>query len=214
MQIAGFKIGVIELFAAIAITLLAFFASGHAKEFGQYSYIGVFLITLISSATILFPAPGWAVVIGLSTTLDPVLLGIAAGLGSGIGEITGYLLGAGSRNLVLATPDKKEKSDKHNTAPNTGKKGMSDRQNASNQTEKMEKPDKHRDQIIGFVQKYADLGIFALAFIPNPLFDIAGFAAGAINMPWYRFLIATTCGKILRYIVFLAVLGTFSHWLF
>ncbi len=44
--------------------------------------------------------------------------------------------------------------------------------------------------------------IFVLSFLPNPLFDVAGLAAGAAKVPWTRFLLFCGTGRILRFIVF------------
>lgn len=56
---------------------------------------------LLSSATVILPAPGLAVVAALGTTVsNPLLLGITAGLGAGLGEITGYLAGYGGRKII------------------------------------------------------------------------------------------------------------------
>lgn len=68
--------------------------------FGSWGYVGAFFISLIASATIILPAPGIAVVIAMGTALDPVLLGIVAGLGSAVGELSGYLAGASGRALI------------------------------------------------------------------------------------------------------------------
>jgi membrane protein YqaA with SNARE-associated domain len=43
------------------------------------------------------------------------------------------------------------------------------------------------------------LFLFALAAIPNPLFDIAGLAAGTIKIPVQRFLLPVFIGKALKY---------------
>ncbi|HLF77372.1 MAG TPA: VTT domain-containing protein [Dehalococcoidia bacterium] len=51
--------------------------------------------------------------------------------------------------------------------------------------------------------------IFLLCTFPNPLFDVAGAAAGASRMPAHRFFIATLGGKIVKDL-FLAYGGTFS----
>jgi membrane protein YqaA with SNARE-associated domain len=51
--------------------------------------------------------------------------------------------------------------------------------------------------------------IFVLAFIPNPLFDIAGIIAGGLKIPWWRYLTACVTGRILRYVL-LAMLGAFT----
>jgi membrane protein YqaA with SNARE-associated domain len=71
-------------------------------SFGHWGYLGAFLISLVASATIILPAPGIAVVIAMGTALDPVLLGIVAGLGSAVGELSGYVAGASGRALVPA----------------------------------------------------------------------------------------------------------------
>ncbi len=69
-------------------------------RFGNWGYLGAFLISMVASATIILPAPGIAIVIAMGTALDPVLLGIVSGIGSAIGELSGYLAGAGGRALV------------------------------------------------------------------------------------------------------------------
>jgi len=67
---------------------------------GHWGYVGAFLISLVASATIILPAPGIAVVIAMSTSFDPLLLAVVAGVGSAIGELSGYLAGASGRAFV------------------------------------------------------------------------------------------------------------------
>lgn len=52
------------------------------------------------------------------------------------------------------------------------------------------------------VERYGLWAILFLAIVPNPLFDIAGVAAGALGIKWWKFLIAVTIGKTIRAIVF------------
>jgi uncharacterized membrane protein YdjX (TVP38/TMEM64 family) len=55
--------------------------------------------------------------------------------------------------------------------------------------------------------------IVLLAFIPNPLFDLAGMASGALKIPIWKFLIACSVGKILKMLCF-AYAGYYSiNWL-
>lgn len=55
--------------------------------------------------------------------------------------------------------------------------------------------------------------ILLLAFIPNPLFDLAGMAAGALKLPLWKFLVACAIGKILKMMLF-AYAGYYSvSWL-
>ncbi len=72
------------------------------QRFGHWGYVGAFVISLIASATIILPAPGIVVIIAMSAALDPILLGIVAGVGSAIGELTGYAAGRGGRALIPA----------------------------------------------------------------------------------------------------------------
>ena len=72
------------------------------QRFGRWGYVGAFVISLIASATIILPAPGIVVIIAMSVALDPLLLGIVAGVGSAIGELTGYAAGRGGRALIPA----------------------------------------------------------------------------------------------------------------
>lgn len=92
--------GILQIIAAILIAAAVLRFSDEIAALSGLGYAGAFLIAALSSATILFPAPGWAAVIALSATLDPVLLGIVAGTGSAIGELTGFLAGEGVRDLM------------------------------------------------------------------------------------------------------------------
>ncbi|MCX6815217.1 MAG: VTT domain-containing protein [Candidatus Aenigmarchaeota archaeon] len=75
--------------------------SAWALAFAQaYGYFGVFVINIIASATIFFPVPAFALTFALGAVLNPWILGISAGLGSAIGELTGYILGYGGQEAL------------------------------------------------------------------------------------------------------------------
>ena len=65
-----------------------------------FGYFGVFLAELASSSSIFMPMPGFAATMVAATVLNPFMVGIFAGLGAAIGELTGYLLGLGGRKIV------------------------------------------------------------------------------------------------------------------
>lgn len=68
----------------------------------QYGYFGIFLISLIGAMSIFFPIPYTVVIFTLGgvSSLDPILIALVAGLGSAIGEFSGYLLGLGGRKAI------------------------------------------------------------------------------------------------------------------
>ncbi len=66
----------------------------------QYSYLGIFLISLIGSMSIFFPIPYTVVIFTIAPFFDPILIALASGAGSAIGEFSGYLLGLGGRKIL------------------------------------------------------------------------------------------------------------------
>src|SRR4051794_40085908 len=84
----------------ILITVASFWLALNpqwVRGFGNWGYVGAFFISLVASATILLPAPGIAVIMAMGTALDPVMLGIVAGIGSAFGELRGHLARASGR---------------------------------------------------------------------------------------------------------------------
>ena len=67
----------------------------------QYGYIALFFSSVISASTIIIPMPLYVLIFfSAGLGLDPFLVGVVSGVGSGIGEITGYLVGLGGSRLV------------------------------------------------------------------------------------------------------------------
>ena len=66
----------------------------------QYGYFGIFLISLLGASSIIFPIPYTVIIFTLGGTFEPLWIAVAAGLGSAIGEFSGYLLGFGGRKAI------------------------------------------------------------------------------------------------------------------
>ncbi len=66
----------------------------------DYAYLGVFVVSLASSATVLIPVPGIVVFVPLLMTLNPVLVGVVGAAGSIIGETTAYAAGRSGSDLA------------------------------------------------------------------------------------------------------------------
>ncbi len=65
-----------------------------------YGYPGVFVVSLLGNATIIFPAPSLALVFAMGSILNPLWVGIAAGAGEALGELTGFMAGYGGQVVV------------------------------------------------------------------------------------------------------------------
>ncbi|MCX8201110.1 MAG: VTT domain-containing protein [Candidatus Caldarchaeum sp.] len=58
-----------------------------------YGPVGVFAVSLLGSLLPFVPVPYLFVVVLLSDTVDPVILGLASGIGGSLGKITSYVIG-------------------------------------------------------------------------------------------------------------------------
>ena len=92
---------VLALFAVVGITLFFYSMRDRVEEFQEWGYPGVFLIALLANATVLLPAPGVAVIYAMGALFsNPFGVGLAAGLGGTIGELSGYLAGFSGQAIV------------------------------------------------------------------------------------------------------------------
>ncbi len=93
-------IPLLTVLLVIAITVGIFLYREKIAELEGYGYLGAFLVSLVSNATIVLPVPGIIIVLALGATFAPVLVGLAAGIGAGMGEMTAYMVGISGRGLV------------------------------------------------------------------------------------------------------------------
>ena len=74
----------------------------------QFGYFGVFLVSIIGTASIIIPVPYTLLIFWLGFWgYDPLLLTIAGGAGSAIGEFSGYMLGYYGRRLLSSERQRK-----------------------------------------------------------------------------------------------------------
>lgn len=135
----------------------------------------LFGLAALSSATLVLPAPGLALTAIAGAAGDPIVVGIVAGLGQAVGELTGYAAGWSGRSLLP-----------HNATTN---------------------------RLSDLLQRRGLIVIFVLALVPNPLFDLAGIAAGALRMPVLGYLGAAAGGKIIKNIVIAGGASTIGDFL-
>ncbi len=167
-------------FAALIFVLLASSAllslRDQIRALAGWGYPGIFLTSLLSSATVLIPAPGLAIVYTMGHILNPLGVGLVAGTGAALGEISGYLAGISGRAVI-------------------------------------ERMDIYR-RVRPYIRRYGGFAIFALGVIPNPTFDVAGIAAGALKMPFRTFLLAVWLAQLIKMTLF-ALAGAYSlNWFF
>lgn len=150
----------LALLAVVGLTVLLFSMRDRAAELARYGYPGIFLLSLVSNATLVLPMPGVAITFAAGAVFNPLAVGLAAGAGATLGEMTGYIAGFSGQEVLERTP--------------------------------------LYQRLEGFTGRYGRWTIFLLALVPNPAFDLAGAAAGALRMPLGEFLLAAFLGKLLK----------------
>jgi len=168
-------IRIVVLIGVIAITIIIFSLRDQAEKLQAYGYPGIFVLSILSNATLILPAPGIALTFAFGAVFNPIGVALAAGAGSAIGELTGYLAGFSGQGVVKQTAI--------------------------------------YDRLEKWTEKYGGWTIIVLALIPNPLFDIAGAAAGALKMPVLEFLLWAFVGKTLKMLLFAYAGASSMDWL-
>ncbi|GMR09896.1 MAG: hypothetical protein BMS9Abin28_0717 [Anaerolineae bacterium] len=150
----------LALMAVIAITVAGYLLRDEIKNFEALGYPGIFLISLMTNATVVLPAPGFIITMIAGSIFNPILVAVAAAAGAALGELTGYLAGYSGRGVFERAPS--------------------------------------YDRLEELMKEYGGWVILVLAATPNPIFDIAGAAAGALRMPVAAFLIWAFAGKMIK----------------
>jgi membrane protein YqaA with SNARE-associated domain len=91
---------VLTILLVVAISVVLYLVRDEIVRFQQYAYLGVFIISMLTNATVIVPVPGVVVFIPLLATLNPVLVGIVGAAGGSIGEVTGYMAGYSGGKLT------------------------------------------------------------------------------------------------------------------
>ena len=94
---------VLALVVVIAISVYFFSIRDQAEELARYGYPGIFLLSILSNATVLLPAPGVLFVFAMGAVFNPFGVALAAGAGAALGELSGYLAGFSGQAVVERT---------------------------------------------------------------------------------------------------------------
>jgi uncharacterized membrane protein YdjX (TVP38/TMEM64 family) len=95
---------VFGLLFAIAISVLVFVFRDKFESLQSYGYLGLFTLSILGNATIVLPVPIILTAFIGGAVFNPLIVGVVISLGATIGELTGYLAGAGGGEIVEKNP--------------------------------------------------------------------------------------------------------------
>ncbi len=85
--------GVLLIAGIVVVFVVVYFLSKALGDAWLYGYLGVFIISLMASATLIIYVPAFPVVFVMGAVLNPFLVALMVGLAEPIGELTGYMAG-------------------------------------------------------------------------------------------------------------------------
>jgi membrane protein YqaA with SNARE-associated domain len=184
-------ISLIITIGTIVATILMLNLGDIFSQLQPYSYLGLFLVALITGSPLLVPTFCWLLVVTLGSILNPALVGLISGLGVAIGSMLVYWSGPGGYQLLaIFKVNNFVRRAYFKTADGFLKKTII-------------------VKVIHFVNRHAATSIFFMNVLPNPFQFPALLTLGARRVSFWKVFLACWSGRTVFY-MFLAYLGYFS----
>ncbi len=179
------------LFIVLPIVALIYFRE-EIKEAQGYGYIGVFIVGLLCGITII-PAPTQILVFTFGHVLNPIWVGLTAGLGGAMGGITVYLTGAGVQTILSKLRNNEQAFQR--------RLGLGNDMTKPSQSHFWSKGKAFYNRLANWVGgKGGSWALFITsAMIISPFYP-AGLAAGSLRMGLLRFFLISWAGKTVRFL--------------
>jgi membrane protein YqaA with SNARE-associated domain len=91
---------ILSLIFVLTVSIILFINRDLLKSVQVYGYPGLFVVSFLANATLILPVPGILLTSILGTVLNPFWVGVTAGSGAALGEITGYLAGYSGQAVI------------------------------------------------------------------------------------------------------------------
>jgi uncharacterized membrane protein YdjX (TVP38/TMEM64 family) len=102
-KLSGWKLTVVRILALLAVVALTAFLvlkRDQIQKLEALGYPGIFLISLLSNATLILPVPGVLFTSAMGAVFNPTWVALAAGTGATLGELTGYIAGFSGQGVI------------------------------------------------------------------------------------------------------------------
>lgn len=180
------------LFTVLPMAAMVYFREEIQQAYG-YGYIGVFLVGVLCGVTII-PAPTQLLVFTFGHILDPLKVGLVAGLGSAIGGITVYLTGAGVQTIWSKLRNNEQAFQR--------RLGLDNDMTELVQSQFWSKGKAFYNRLANWVGgKGGSWVLFLTSAVVFSPFYPAGLAAGSLRMGLLKFFLISWAGKTVRYLI-------------
>jgi membrane protein YqaA with SNARE-associated domain len=185
----------ITFIGTMVASVLMLTRGDYINHLKAYSYLGLFVIALITGSPLPIPTFCVLLVFTMGSVYNPILVGLTAGLGVAIGHMMVYWSGFGGYQLltILNVPD------------------WVNRQYSKTKNKFIKKP--KTEKFLNFVNRHAIFSMFLMSVIPNPFQLPSLLILGAKRASFWKVFAACWVGRTILY-VFLAYMGYFGlhYW--
>lgn len=91
---------ILALVFVIGLSVVLFLYRGQVQKLRVFGFPGIFLVSLLSNASLIFPVPGVLFTSAMGMVFQPFWVAVAAGSGAAIGELSGYIAGFGGQGVI------------------------------------------------------------------------------------------------------------------
>jgi len=177
------------LLTALLLVVMVYFWEEIQQAKG-YGYAGGFLVSVLGGVAII-PAPSLAVTFALGHALNPLYVGLVAGLGEALGGITVYLTGAGVGTIWSRLRAKEQAFER--------RLGLDDNVTVPTQSHFWTRGEAFYNRLVKWIgRKGASWVVFIVAAVPLSPFYFAGLAAGSLRMGLLRFFVISWAGRTIK----------------
>jgi len=157
----------------------------------NYGYLGAFFFGFLAGSSLPLPLPYLVVTFTLGGVLNPALVGVASGLGAGIGGTLVFLFGRGGSKLL----------------PKFGLLSLNPDQ----------PPSPKVARLLNWAERRGSIVVFIMSAMLNPAFAPMAITMGALRFRLAKFFLWCSAGNIVKslFIAFCGYfgLGTLLRWL-
>ena len=184
--------GMSFLLTALLVVTAVYFRE-EIQDAAAYGYTGAFFVGILCGMTII-PVPTLLLIFTLGHVLNPVYVGLVAGLGGAIGGITVYLTGAGIGTIWSRLHSREHafeyrESSSYDMVRPARSKFWS-------------KGETFYNRLVGWVGgRRGSWAVFVTSAMIISPFYFTGLAAGTLRIGLLRFFLLSWAGKTVRYLI-------------
>lgn len=91
---------ILALVFVISLTITLVIFRDKVQDLEGYGYPGIFLVSMLTNATLILPLPGVIITSAMGAVFNPFWVALAAGSGAAVGELSGYLAGFSGQAVI------------------------------------------------------------------------------------------------------------------